>query len=295
MSGMTGRDMRTTAAVTIDVHESDQPDDVLFAAEHLAAHGIRATFFVPATLFQSPIYVQALRGLPRLRHEVGSHGLLHDWPEVDALIRGTSRSQLAFLEQARTIFEDFYGSAPKVFRAPVWCWLNERAVEELVRLGYRTDSSATPQRLNVLGSLPFDRGWLWSHRSPYYLGPDLVEVPNSTILLPAASPTFRFLRRRLSSVFLRLLFLEARLWRGRVVVLQFDSRDLNPSAMRHEDRPIQRSDFLLQRAGGLRFKRHVQEFDPPAIAATADMLLSYLSSARTMTLSEVREEWLRGR
>jgi hypothetical protein len=277
--------------ITIDVHESDAPRDVRVAADRLASYGIRATFFVPGTLLESPAYAEALRALPRLQHEVGSHGFQHDWSEVNALVHGTSAAQLSFLERARTAFEDLYGHRPLAFRAPAWCRLNDRALDELVRLGYHVDSSATPQRLNVLGSMPFDRGWLWSRRSPHYLRPALLEVPNSTFLLPAASPTFRFLRRQCSSWFVRLLVLEAALCRNRIVALQFDARDLNPLAMAHEHRPIKATDFIPNRAGGLTFRRHVQEFDPPSIAAIADTLLGLMSSGRTMTLSQVRETW----
>jgi hypothetical protein len=281
------------AAVTVDVHDDDRAEDIDAAANVLAAEGVRATFFVPAALFgASRAITGALRALPRLRHEVGSHGYHHSWGEVEALTRGKGRSGLSFLQTARSRFEEFYGFVPMAFRAPVWCRPNDAALDELVRLGYAIDSSATPQRLPVLSSYPFRRGWLWSRRSPYLIRPHLLEVPTTTAVLPAGSMTFRLLRHRLSLFFVRVLLAEKALFRRRTIVVQFHSADLSPHAVRQSRRPVEGADFLLKRRGGFAFRSHLLECDPSAVTATAWKVVRLLSP--TATLSEVRGQWLLG-
>lgn len=279
------------AAVTVDVHAGDRAEDIQTAANLLAAAGIRATFFVPGALFRSPNgTAAALRELPSLAHEVASHGYEHDWCEVDALTRGRTPSDLSFLERARSEFADFYGFAPKAFRSPVWCRLSDAALDELIRLGYDVDSSATPQRLQVLSSRPFCRGWMLSRRSPYLIRSSLLEVPTTSAVLPAGSTTFRMIGRTLSLSFVRLLLAEAHLIPRRVVVLQFDSRDLNRNAKPQCPRRWEFGDYLLKGYGGFAFRRHLLEYDPVAISTTAWTVLRLLTT--TLTMSEVRELWL---
>jgi hypothetical protein len=277
------------AVVTVDVHDGDSADDIRIAADLLGVEGIRATFFVPgAVLDASHPLAGALRELPRLRHEVGSHAHKHDWREIEALMRGRDTRELAFLETARAKFEDFYGFRPRAFRSPVWCRLNDLALDELVRLGYDVDSSATPQRVQMFTSRPLCRGWLLAPRSPHFIRAGLLEVPTASAVVAAGSTTFRLLRSRLSLLFVRLLLAEADLFSSRVVVLQFDSNDFN----RHADREVRArwelSDCLLKRYGGFGFRRHLLERDRGAVTDTAWKVLRLLPPA--LTLSEVRRK-----
>lgn len=279
------------AAVTVDVHAGDRADDILAAADLLAEAGLRATFFVPGALFRtSEAMTAALHQVARLGHEVGSHGYQHDWREIDALTNGKADTDLSFLEAARSEFEDLYGCRPRAFRSPVWCHLSDAALDELIRLGYEVDSSATPQRLQVLSSRPFCRSWMLSCRSPYLIRPSMLEVPTTSAMLPAGSTTFRLIRRTLSLTFVRLLLAEAALFPRRVVVLQFDSRDLNPNAERQSPRKWELADYLLKGYGGFAFRRHLLEYDPVVIANTAWTVLRLLTTS--LTMSEVRSVWL---
>jgi hypothetical protein len=281
------------AAVTIDVHADDRAEDIHTAANLLATAGIRATFFVPGALFHaSKGIAAALRELPRLKHEVASHGYAHNWREVDALMRGV-RSDLTFLTAAHSEFADFYGVSPKAFRSPVWCRLSDIALDELIRLGYQVDSSATPQRVQMLSSRPFCRGWMLSRRSPYLIRSRMLEVPTTAAVLQAGSTTFRLIGRTLSLFFVRLLLAEAALFPGRVVVLQFDSRDLNHNAEQQHPRRWEFRDYLMRGYGGFGFRRHLLEYDPVVISATTWAVLRMVTQARTM--SEVRTAWLASR
>jgi hypothetical protein len=69
------------------------------------------------------------------------------------------------------------------------------AFDELARLGYTVDSSATPQRPGILSSFPGDSPYLWARRSPHFVPPTLLEVPTSCALIPLAAPSFQTLRR----------------------------------------------------------------------------------------------------
>jgi hypothetical protein len=276
------------AVVTIDVHDSDRADDIRIAAHVLAEGGVRATFFIPgAVLDRSHPFAGALRELPRLGHEAGTHAHEHDLREVEALARARSVSELPFLETARARFEDFYGFMPRAFRSPIWCRPNDLAFDELAHLGYEVDSSATPQRMPVLSSRPFSRGWLFTARSPYFLRSGLLEVPTTTAIVPAGSMTFRFLRKRLSLLFLRLLLAEANRC-SRVLVLQFHSLDLNARAEHDIPEPWRLSDYVLKRHGGFGFRKHLLERNAGVVADTTWQILRLLPP--TLTLSEVRSK-----
>lgn len=279
------------ACVTVDLHDDDRPLDVEMAANVLAERGVRATFFIPGALLSNanPL-TPVLRALPRLGHEVGSHSLRHDHAEIEALRHATTRAGVAFLADAHACFKDFYGAPTTLFRSPVWCQLGEPALDELLRLGYEIDSSATPQRLQILTSRPFARGWHWSPRSPHFIRGGLLEIPTTSALVPAGSTTFRVFRRRLSRWFVRMLIAEAALFPSRILVLQFDSKDFNPEAVRYVPRPLRFDDFVLRSKEGLKFYRWLLNRNAPDIAGTTSMLLDLLP--RTITLTDARAAWL---
>jgi hypothetical protein len=280
-------DANRPVAVTVDVHKTDKPAAIRTASEALAEQRIRATFFVPASLLRSRRHRTALRTLPALGHEVGSHGYAHDWIEVDALVNAAHPSQLRFLERAQSLAADFYGAAPTAFRSPVWCRLGRIALDELVRLGYTVDSSATPQRLMVLSSLPFGPGWTLCPRRPHYIRPTLLEIPTSTLVVPLGSPTFRFLGRTLSALLLSLIIHESRLFSDRVITVQFDACDFNGTTPVEERLSLR--DFTLQRHGGFPLRRYLRQSSAPGIIATTRTVLQRIAFAPALTLSELRK------
>jgi hypothetical protein len=282
-----------TVVITVDVHYGDVPEDISFAADWLAARAIPATFFIPSALLQSGLR-DRLRDVVAMGHEVGSHTHHHDLNEMEALIYGSAQ-RLAFLEASYGTHGDFFGVTPRSFRAPCWCSLGQAALDELQRLGYAVDSSATPQRLSLLGSTPFSRAWTYSPRSPYYLRPGLLEVPTSTALIPAGSSTFQTLRG-LSKQFLQLLLLDARLGTGRVIVLQFHPCDFNPQSSHrtvHAAAYSQRlriSHFWPRRYGGFGFKHFLKETDPERVSRITHDLVRSTSGNRHRTLLEVADQ-----
>jgi hypothetical protein len=156
-------------------------------------------------------------------------------------------------------------------------------------LGYAVDSSATPQRLGILGSSPFRSSWTFYPRCPHYIRPGLLEVPTSTFLVPANSAAFRIFRR-LSLVFVRLLLLETLLLNNRVVTLQFHPDEFNPRS--EQSRPCRRltfGDFVLRKQGGFGFKHHLKEMNYARISATTQACLRLVARHRCLTLAEIAQ------
>lgn len=263
-------------ALTVDIHEEDRPADVSRAAGWLHEQGISATFFVPSALFTHPDFQPHVTRLPALGFEIGSHGHRHDYVEIRALLRGHG-AELDFLRRSHALYQDTFGCAPVSFRSPAWCPLGRTAIQTLVNLGYRVDSSATPQRLPIFSSTPYANTWLFARRGLHELAPGLLEVPTSCLLLPAASPTFLTLRRRAAAVLLRLLLWEAQRWPDRVPCVQLHVSDFVPdSAPPPPEEALGLGSFLPRRDGGLRFKVFLRERDPDRIACIIGELITLL-------------------
>jgi len=286
------RPIPTLIAVTIDLHSGDDPNDIVAAAELLASREIASTFFVPTFMLENSVTRQALRSLPSYSHEIGTHGHLHDWNEMNLLGDGSERA-LEFLGRSKRAFEDFYGMSPTCFRSPCWCVLGAPALDELQALGYQVDSSSTPQRLPVFSSRPYSGSWAFAPRNPYWIREHLLEVPTTSLILPAASPTFSTLRRHTSAAFLRLAFVESRVWRKTIVNVQFHVGDLRPSNHQKRKRGrLRPSDFMLRRRGGFSFKYHLRQRDEAEAWKTTQTLLSLLDSKKCLTLSGIRTQLL---
>ena len=279
------------AAVTFDLHDVDEPDDVRIAAEAVARAGVRATFFVPSGLLALGRFHDALRALPGLGHEVASHSHTHERDEFFALRGGGSG--LEFLERSRDLHAEFFRQAPTAFRAPFWGRIAPPAARRLAELGYRADSSATPQRLPWFGSSPFDRGWLFAPRAPFELAPGLLEVPTSTLFVPAVSQAFLLLRSSGSRALLDLLRLEASVTRDRVLVTAFHVEDFHADSPRHRRRPrrLRAVDFLPLPTGGVGLRRFVLERDPRRITAICSEVVRRIARLGPGPLTAIADTW----
>ena len=60
-------------AVTVDLHSTDDPEDIRAACEALRARGIRASFFVPSKVLRRASYRDAAREIVRNGHEAAAH------------------------------------------------------------------------------------------------------------------------------------------------------------------------------------------------------------------------------
>lgn len=112
----------------------------------LAAHGVRATFFVLGTVAQR--HGDLVQRIARAGHEVACHGLRHDM--LPRLGEHAFRQQVS---EARRLLQDLGGQSVDGFRAPTWSlgraapW----AVEALLAAGFRYDSSIFPMATPLYG------------------------------------------------------------------------------------------------------------------------------------------------
>lgn len=279
---MKGREPRV--AFTFDLHPGEHPEDVVHTASWFAERGLPATFFLPSCLLGDGPLRAALRELPRLGHEVGSHGHLHDWDEIERLVSGSARD-LAFLERSRDLHAECFGTAPLSFRSPRWCTLGRAAVAELSRLGYRADSSATPQRLPWLSSAPLRLGWWRTSRRVHALAEGLWEVPTSTLIVPAGSPTFLTLRSAGTAMLLSALQLEQRWTADRVLVVQLHVEDFAPDSSRPRSwGRLGWRDLWPRKHGGPRLKLFLRETNPVRILALHHDIVRRLGGSRAIPI-----------
>lgn len=278
------------AVVTMDLHHSDSPWDIAYAGEWLAAAGVRVTAFIPTAMLEEPRYRPPIRALATLGHEVASHTHHHDWAEMEALRSGRGRA-LAFLSESRERHGEFFGHRPTAFRSPAWCRIGRGALDELARLDYQVDASATPQRLPGLNAEPFQVGWLTSPRAPYFVSAGLLEIPTSTLLFPLGASTILTFRAGVK-LMLAVLALEARLSADRVLVIQTHAEDWNPDAARAVPHGrLTWRDFLPKARGGLGFRRFLHARDSRAMASLHRDLLAGLARFGLGTLADVRADW----
>lgn len=276
-------------ALTVDVHAEDRPADVSRAACWLCEHGLQATFFLPSALFEDGGFRHHLVRLPSLGFEVGSHGHQHDFAEIRALMRGRA-ADLGFLPRSHALYQETFSDAPVSFRSPAWCPLGPAAIDMLVALGYRVDSSATPQRLPIFSSTPYADTWLFARRAPYELTPGLLEVPTSCLLLPAASPTWLTLRRRATAAFLRLLLWETGRHANGIPCVQLHVSDFVPDAAPPSpEEKLSWGSFLPRPHGGLRFKVFLRERDPRRVYAITQEVIETLRGAPRGGFVRLRE------
>jgi len=108
-------------------------------AELFAEVGLPATYFAIGDDLQDPAAQQALRAVQRQGAEVASHSGAHDY-RLSRLSPGEIRSDL---ERAHQAITQVVGRPPVGFRAPGYI-LSPVLLAELIRLGYRYDSSVFP-------------------------------------------------------------------------------------------------------------------------------------------------------
>ena len=273
------------SVLTFDLHAGDSAAELIQCLEILDREQLKATFFIPTSLLSAPQLVPAFRALAETRHELGTHGHEHDASEREALGSG-SRPALGFLQQSTDEFGEFFGYQPRVFRSPAWSFMGSAAIDELERLGYQVDSSATPQRLGILSSEPWRNPYLVASRRPALIRPGLLEVPTSAFLVPLAAPTFQTLRRTASLAFTRMLILETRLFASRVVVAQFHVHDLIASRVivGWSDR---RWSQLVPSRHGIVARYWIRMTDAPAIARLSLEVMKELQKGEIVSFGEV--------
>lgn len=271
---------------SFDLHLSDRPQDLEASIEYLASAGVKASFFIPGSVIASPPHRTHLRELARQGHELGTHSHRHNDEEMVAL-RGGERHNLDFLSRCTDEFADFFGFMPRIFRSPCWAYIGDRASDKLADLGYRVDSSSTPQRPGVLSYFPTEHRHLLARRDPHFLPSGLLEVPTSTFLVPLAWPTFCAFRETGTMWFVRMLMLEASIRKPVVIVPQFHVSDFSPDGgpVRHDRRCWR--DLIPKTVGGIRARRWFRLADRGRLVVLCKRVMSVLSENGMTTFQSV--------
>ena len=140
--------------------------------ELLAAHDVRATFFVLGLAAQkSP---ELVRRIHRAGHEVQSHGFGHR--PVHTQTRAQFRDDVL---RSKTLLEDIIGQCVTGYRAPAFSITRRNlwALDTLAECGFTYDSSIFPLGLRRYGI----RGApTWPHRLRTPNGRELIEIPVAT-------------------------------------------------------------------------------------------------------------------
>jgi peptidoglycan/xylan/chitin deacetylase (PgdA/CDA1 family) len=277
--------MSIPIAVTVDIHPNDEAVSIRRCHEFLSERNIPATFLISTSIFLKSEEREAIKYMSEGPHELGTHGHRHDLFETRALISGNN-GQLEFLQSSKGIFEDFLGYSPFSFRSPAWCGLGPAAIEELARLGYRVDCSATPQRPGILSSYPLKNPWLLAARHPAWLREGLLEIPTSTFLLPLASPSFAMLRRNGSQLLLNLLMLEAKKSKDMVLVLSFDVHDFDMYRVCGKA-TIKWRHLIPLASGGLQWRHWLRTYNPEEVYRNTVAIFERLEKTRFVRLSDI--------
>lgn len=106
-----GNSTSPRVAITLDLHTDNDPLDMARCDDWLRENDIPATFFIPTEMLTMDRFRAPLRRLTTWRHELGSHGHLHDQRETMAMMGG-SDSDIEFLADSKRRFEDFFGFPP---------------------------------------------------------------------------------------------------------------------------------------------------------------------------------------
>jgi len=179
---------KITNALTIDVedwiqsvYDVDAPLTECFVRntntllELLAAHDVRATFFVLGLAAEKA--PELVRAIHAAGHEVQSHGYGH------RLIHTQTPAQFREdVRKSKQLLEDLIGEPITGYRAPAFSITRRTlwALDELVNVGFRYDSSIFPVRMRRYGisGLP---------RTPYRIatpgGNSLIEFPVCSLKL----------------------------------------------------------------------------------------------------------------
>ncbi|OGL43582.1 MAG: hypothetical protein A2161_21555 [Candidatus Schekmanbacteria bacterium RBG_13_48_7] len=274
------------AAITIDLHEEDDPYDIAYCHEWLQNAGVPATFFIPTMLLKQTRFKQVIASLNNWEHELGTHSHCHDADEIEAL-KSNDIKKLKFLTVSKYCFEDFFGFSPKSFRSPAWCQLGSSALNELAWLDYAVDSSSTPQRMGIFSSYPRENPFIFTRRIPYLINETILEIPTSTFIFPFASPSFQTFRFWGSMIFLVFFLVESKLNSNVVINVQFHPGDFSPNGLDYPKPRIKLQDFLPKTPGGIKAKFWIRERNRKKISRITHSLINNLTSARFNTLYQL--------
>ena len=176
--------------------------------------GIRPTFFFTAS--KAHEYVDQIKRMQSLGHEIGCHGLYHT--DEEDYNRMPQDMQRTYIAQATQELTSVVGGPVVSFRSPR-VKTSAHTLRLLAENGYRADSSICSQRIDLVSSNLINPSWLIAPRRPYHPSrtsafkrgdTPIWEVPISAVLLPFISGVLNVLGVRFTQALFRLLHAESR-------------------------------------------------------------------------------------
>jgi peptidoglycan/xylan/chitin deacetylase (PgdA/CDA1 family) len=205
-------------------HDLDEQAEVLHRLrDDLGA--ISAPLTVFCTSEAAERFATQLESYARCGHEIGCHGLRHD-PSED-FCRMTRSETTRILAEATRRIEAAQLPRPRAFRSP---WMRSSSTTQrcLVELGYETDFSVCPQRIDRYRSRTATVRSFVAPRKPYSPALDspyrrgslpLTVMPLSSLGVPFVSGVLYLFGLRTMKLAYRALLAEARLRRSPIVYL----------------------------------------------------------------------------
>jgi peptidoglycan/xylan/chitin deacetylase (PgdA/CDA1 family) len=257
-------------------HTHDQKlrifDDILAAATDL---NVKLSFYFVAR--------EALRIAPSVRlvadhgHEVGCHGLIHD--DGEEYNRLPYDKQREYISEATKILSEIVGKEIRSFRAPR-VKVSAQMYHVLEEAGYLTDSSVCSQRMDLISSNMFNKGWLVAPRLPYSPsaqnpykrgGGNILEVPISALLIPYISSVLYVLGLPFMKLLFELLYRES-LRTGKPIVYLYHPYEFVPEI------PGKKRYHSNVRIHGFRWRRHLYRGTPQSRLAQHIALWKHMTS-----------------
>ncbi len=257
--------LRVPLVVTMDLEIARDHDLSSQAAILERLHLDLERIGLPITIFTTskaacafPLQLSKLRATG---HEVGCHGRDHA-PRED-FSKMSERDVRRALSQASDEICRVVGSRPRSFRGP-WMATSATTQRVLLELGYRSDFSPCPQRLDFFRTRGGTREWLSAPRGLYHPSPDspfrrgsspLLVVPLSCIGVPFLSGLLYLAGVRAVRALFRALLAEARRT-GRPIVYLFHSYEFCPASRQGNGGAVDDRPWLQRRYGENREERY---------------------------------------
>ena len=299
--------------ITLDVHPKEKIGNYIEAAlEELEELGIRATFFVTASIAEND--GRMIKKIVEAGHQVGSHGLYHNSLEFNGFPperydKLSEENQEKFIKLATSILADTIGKKVTAFRSPCF-GISGTTMRLLGEYGYLADVSINSQRLDIFSSDPFGFKQLFAPRFPYHpsfsnpykkgntgSNSRIWEIPLSCLMVPFAVMTLTTFRLTATKILLSFLRQESKI-NKKPIVYMTHPEEFSITSDNVYSIPLKKlrfKDFLPFGGEGIQARRAFRISDPGKIYRYNKALLKKLKSyndVEFVTVEEYVKSWL---
>lgn len=174
----------------VEIAEKIQNESLPALLNLYKKYDVKATFYCLGSFAEQ--YPDILHQINREGHEIACHGYVHDKNKAFDVL--PKQEQIEQLKKSKKILESISGSEVVSFRAPA-LRVNADTPEALISAGFKTDSSISPQRMDMFLSFGAKSKLQW-FRAPRAIyetahtnlarrgNSGIIEVPVSAFILP---------------------------------------------------------------------------------------------------------------